>query len=437
MLKLQKSHLTCSYCSKIFKDPIELLCNHSICREHLKEKDVVKHNRIKCNKCSEEFGVRDNQFKSNNELNKLIESHSYLNKEELSLKKELEESIWKFYQIYDEFHQKKTKLDLDVFDHFQEIRFQIDETREKIKERIDVIALAMIDRTKKYEALYLRNIKEGFSSFDNCKSLEHELNQIEETFRHPNLLIQTIQELQWQQEVSLKDIQLKLNQMAIVKDHLTATNHFKPNLSSLNQEGGALIFGSIKLNACWLNVNSFQSEIIKGEQQWSEFIKLCEFSPNDKWSLLYRGTRDGFGSNDFHSKCDGHSNTLTIVKAKESKFIFGGFSSVSWESSTNGRWKSDANAFIFSLTNKDIKPVKMKVDPNNHQYVIGCHSRYGPTFGIDLCIANNSNTTIDSVSNLGYSYNHPQYDIGTNEADTFLAGSVKFQLDEIEVYQKE
>jgi len=37
---------------------------------------------------------------------------------------------------------------------------------------------------------------------------------------------------------------------------------------------------------------------------------------------------------------------------------------------------------------------------------------------------------------LGYSYLHPEYGWGTNEAKTFLAGSFHFQLDEIEVYQK-
>jgi hypothetical protein len=44
---------------------------------------------------------------------------------------------------------------------------------------------------------------------------------------------------------------------------------------------------------------------------------------------------------------------------------------------------------------------------------------------------------MDSYSNLGKCYKHPQYAQGTSEAKTFLAGSYKFQLDEIEVYQKE
>ena len=42
-----------------------------------------------------------------------------------------------------------------------------------------------------------------------------------------------------------------------------------------------------------------------------------------------------------------------------------------------------------------------------------------------------------SWSDLGYSYSHPQYEYGTKEAKTFLAGSRDFQLDEIEVYQRE
>ena len=43
---------------------------------------------------------------------------------------------------------------------------------------------------------------------------------------------------------------------------------------------------------------------------------------------------------------------------------------------------------------------------------------------------------MDSHSNLGNCYKHPQYEYGTNEAETFLAGSTHFHLDEIEVYQK-
>ena len=431
-----KSHLTCSYCSKIVKSPILLPCDDCICREHLSERDIVKANGIKCKKCNEEFGVRDNQFKSNEEISKLIESHSYLSSEETSLKNELEQSIRTFFEFYEEFNQNRTKLDMDVYNHFHEMRFKIDEYRERIKERIDEIALAMIDETNKCQEKYLRDLKESFSSFDGMQSLEDKLSEIEDTFRNPNLLIQTINEMQTKQENSIKDIQSKLYKINQVKEFCEETNEFKPNVSALNREEDTSLFGSIELRQ-YSDFNLFKSQILKGEQQCLELIDLCEFSSNDKWSLLYRGTRDGFGSDEFHSKCDGHSNTLTLLKAKGSGFIFGGFTCVNWTSSSG--FKSDLNAFLFSLTNNVNRPLKMKVDPDEHDEAIYCNSRYGPTFGggNDIRIAKNANTTMDSFSNLGFAYEHPQYAHGTDEAQSFLAGSYRFQLDEIEVYQKE
>ncbi len=79
----------------------------------------------------------------------------------------------------------------------------------------------------------------------------------------------------------------------------------------------------------------------------------------------------------------------------------------------------------------------MKVDPNENHRAIFCDSEFGPTFGFEIHIANNPNTTMDSWSNLGNCYKHPQYAFGTDEAKTFLAGAYYFQLDEIEVYEKE
>jgi hypothetical protein len=244
--------------------------------------------------------------------------------------------------------------------------------------------------------------------------------------------------MQQRQEVSLKEIQSKLNKINKVKVDLKATNEFKPNLTLLNQESSSSslsssFFGLMKLNNC-SNTDPFKSQILTGNQP-NELIRLCEFSPNDKWTLLYRGSRDGFGAQDVHSKCDNKLPTLSICKAHESSYIFGGFTTVNWDSSDKS--KSDANAFIFSLTNKDNKPVKMKIIIIFHQFAIICHSRYGPMFGHDIFIANNANTTMDSYSYLGHTYSHPQYAQGTNEAKSFLAGSFHFQLDEIEVYKKE
>jgi hypothetical protein len=223
MLK-SKSLVTCSYCSTIYKDPIDLPCEDSICREHLSDRDVVKQNKIKCKKCNEEFGVKESQFKSNNELMKLIESQSHLSSEEQSLKQELELSIRIFFEFYDEFIQNRAQLQSDVFEHFGELRFQIDEHREELKEKIDEIALAMIDSTKKFEEAYLKNLRVHFSTFDEARSLENEMKEMTGTFRDPNLLIETIKEMQRKQEESINEIQFILNQMNQIKEFCEETN---------------------------------------------------------------------------------------------------------------------------------------------------------------------------------------------------------------------
>jgi hypothetical protein len=104
-----KSQLICSYCSRILKDPIDLPCDDSNCREHLSERNIVKENRIKCNECNEEFQVKDNHFRSHKTIKNLIESQSYLNEEEIKLKLDLEELIQIFFVFYDEFNQNRTK----------------------------------------------------------------------------------------------------------------------------------------------------------------------------------------------------------------------------------------------------------------------------------------------------------------------------------------
>jgi hypothetical protein len=76
----------------------------------------------------------------------------------------------------------------------------------------------------------------------------------------------------------------------------------------------------------------------------SDFPPLFDEFCHKKWSLLWRGSRDGFGVRDFHSRCDGHANTLTLIVTAASEedvggFVFGGFTPVPWDSKSG--WKSD------------------------------------------------------------------------------------------------
>ncbi len=52
----------------------------------------------------------------------------------------------------------------------------------------------------------------------------------------------------------------------------------------------------------------------------------------------------------------------------------------------------------------------------------------------DICIESDSDININISNNLGKCYQHPNYRYGSNEAQSILAGTEKFQTIEIEVY---
>ena len=154
-----------------------------------------------------------------------------------------------------------------------------------------------------------------------------------------------------------------------------------------------------------------------------------------KWSVLYRGSCNGFRASDFHSRCDNKPNTLTIVKSSNGN-IFGGFTSAQWKSDENGSWEYDKNAFIFSLVNYENRPLIFEHSTSDENSV-GLYKQFGPVFGIgnDIFINDNCNTNTGSSSNLGYTYTHPEYSNVSDKAKKILAGTLSFQVKEIEVFQ--
>ncbi len=161
----------------------------------------------------------------------------------------------------------------------------------------------MIEETKEFEASYLKSLNENINSRLEIKSIDQDLKEVEQIFRDPQLLIQKFEDINLNKKEAIAKLQLKMNTMSQVKDDLKASFDFKPNLSFSKD-----LFGQLNLGKC-LSFDLIKSQILIGQQS-SEIIKLCEFYLKDKFKLLYRASRDGFASTDFHSKCDGHANTL-------------------------------------------------------------------------------------------------------------------------------
>src|SRR6202000_2493913 len=59
--------------------------------------------------------------------------------------------------------------------------------------------------------------------------------------------------------------------------------------------------------------------------KWVDKLNITDEIKNSyKFKLMIRGSRDGFSPRKFHYICDDKSNTLTIVKVKDSNEILGG-----------------------------------------------------------------------------------------------------------------
>lgn len=212
----------------------------------------------------------------------------------------------------------------------------------------------MIEQTKHTKSIYnkhLSDINEARSKIICEKTFEFKTKELDEKLRDHNLSIKTIEHIQVKHNTTLINLKSKLNELLQIKSHLQ-TNQFKPNFFLEKTS-----FGHLNLLNNEFRNDLFTSQIVN-EPQANDLIKLCEFNQNFNWKLIYRASQDGFGSHDFHTKCDEHKQTLTILRDKKSGFVFGGYTHETWSSSG---YKWDPGAFIFILTNIENKPCKMNI----------------------------------------------------------------------------
>jgi hypothetical protein len=175
----------------------------------------------------------------------------------------------------------------------------------------------------------------------------------------------------------------------------------------------------------WINPEGFESKVI------SECPDIFDEFRHSRFELLYRGTRDGFGSTDFHRTCDGHSDTVTFIRTTKD-FVFGGYTPVPWDSTNKYKTDSSHRSFVFTILNTHgIGGRKFGLKPDHAQYAIYTHKDYGPIFGDGHTIRVNSNcsTTNGNYTNLSAYVN----DTGLDNCQVFT-GEQHFTVKEIEVF---
>ncbi|CAF0911789.1 unnamed protein product [Didymodactylos carnosus] len=112
----------------------------------------------------------------------------------------------------------------------------------------------------------------------------------------------------------------------------------------------------------------FRGGVLLNDKQHQ--LKLNEFSgrENQRWTLIYQGTRDGFAAQDFHRHCDGKGPTVTLLQSKAGGYLFGAYTTVSWSSQRG--YRQDSQAFLFTLTNFQSQSSFLTPTATNTQYVI-------------------------------------------------------------------
>ncbi|CAH3143474.1 unnamed protein product [Pocillopora meandrina] len=216
-------------------------------------------------------------------------------------------------------------------------------------------------------------------------------------------------------------------------------------LSDATVEDGALRISSVQRShagsyMCTGHTGLEQSEILANNDHHlrtlSFWLGSVVQSQSSYWKRCWRASVDGWAGTTFHSKCNNKGPTVTIIRV--GKYIFGGYTSTSWNSICGYLYSS--KAFLFSLVNKPAwAPVKLSQTGKYSSYrdsIYSCPSE-GPIFGrgYDIWIANYASSNTISGSNLGYTYSPPSgHSPGSSFTQSFLAGSYYFQPDEVEVF---
>jgi hypothetical protein len=168
----------------------------------------------------------------------------------------------------------------------------------------------------------------------------------------------------------------------------------------------------------------------------ADFPALFAEFRGKRFTLLWRGSRDGFRARHFHGRCDGHAPTLTLIQDTMGN-VFGGFTPVEWDSSEDFKADPSLKSFLFTLKNPhNFRARKFALEPEEKDEAIDCDSKWGPIFGEDFGVSDNCNANTRSCSDLGCYYaNDTDLDDMGLDGHTVFTGSRTFTVKEIEVLE--
>lgn len=411
-----KSVLDCKKCNQRLDEPKMLPCGSNLCTNCVLLLINEKISEFVCPTCSAKHKVPPDGLPTNEALVSLLN----LEPNEISrggVARDLRTQLSSFQKDIQHFSNGLENGVDTIKEHCcnlkhqvqlatEQIILEINTSNEKFMSKIDKYGKGCIQsfESKRNEKSELKNFIGDLKMF--CKEWDDYLNEFEIDDKLMQEALETAKKLA---EKSGE------NKLALEK---LCFNGKPMKLFQKNEMYSDDLIGELSIPSSDLEL----STILYPQQR--SLLDLCGFSSGN-FKLIYRGSRDGFGSNVFHSLCDQKPQTLVLIRSTNN-YIFGGYTEQDW--SGNNVNKTDPKAFVFSLVNATNKPQKFScTNINNAVY---CNPSNGPVFGgpnRDLLISNNCNST--SCSSVPNSYSIP--------SNSFLAGNTSFTVTEIEVFTKE
>ena len=311
----------------------------------------------------------------------------------------LHETIGEIYEELDSIIQKfRNNGEIMLLEETNKLILRIPLPSIKIKECLFELNEVAISVQEKFEDVFIQLNEMQIKNSERYKSLDKQNKEITEL---NNNIIKLVNELKEQngklkeQNNELKeqnnDIKSLINELKeqnkelkgqnnVLKEKIneinSLCNSINKQIQSINKKNDdnkSEIIEEIKddnkkisqkLNEKISNINNYvetQRDKERTEFSKKQYEKEKEFNLIKSWinstldtrtsikfDLIYKKTRDGCSTSDFHWRCDGKGKTVMVIETKEG-LRFGGFKNDSWD--TKG-WKKNTKDFVFSLTSQ-------------------------------------------------------------------------------------
>ena len=311
----------------------------------------------------------------------------------------------KLYKIENDYEKLRTNAIFFGYDNIYEIYeaikdyIKINANQKQsidsiIKENENSLLLTIPLSLGKFKEIKFELIGENISHKEVNGNLNDRINNIEKLVEKQNNIIEEQNKKIETQNIEIKEMKNEIDKLKNRKEVYNNTSNEKNNLL-IHKNEYDLIYNWILPNA------------------------------NIKFELIYKASVDGDSSENFHKKCDNIGKPTLVAIQSNNGYRFGGYTTGNW-----GIYKEqeDANAFVFSLTNKN----KVNVQSPKEPRAIYSSKLKGPIFGsVTIEISSNclSNKKSELYYDSRYKINANQF-IGIDSKDT-----VCFTVDDYEVYK--